>query len=81
MSDSALSIWTCSFSDSLMPWQTDVSSLTRSVWSVSVINTVSSFQQLLWDSVRLKLLAGAELPGGGQSCSVLLSTFHRPAVH
>ena len=43
--------------------------------------TVSFLQQLLCHSVRLKLLAGAELPGGGQSCSVLLSTFHRSAVH
>lgn len=36
--------------------------------------------QLRWNRVGFKLLAGAELPAGGQSCSVLLSAFHRPAV-
>lgn len=50
--------------------------------SARLSDTPPSHRQLLLrHRVRLQLLAGTQLPGGGASRSVLLGTLHRPAVH
>lgn len=50
--------------------------------SARLSNTPPSARQLLLrHRVRLQLLAGTQLPGGGASRPVLLGTLHRPAVH